>query len=137
MPARRLQTAVATAAFLAAASAAPLAGQDPDSPVEVTTAVVATSVEDREPVGAAESFPADVGTVFFYTVLEGDFGDREIAHVWLHEGEETSRVTLNARAPRWRTWSSKQIMPDMTGAWSVRVEDTDGTVLRTVEFTVG
>jgi hypothetical protein len=136
MPTRRLWIALAAAALLATGVAAPLAGQGPESPVQVTTAVVATGVEDREPVGTAESFPADVGTVFFYIVLEGDFGDREIVHVWLHEGEEASRVTLNVRGPRWRTWSSKRIPSHMTGAWSVRVEDADATVLRTVEFTV-
>lgn len=112
--------------------------QEPStSGMEVTTAVVATGVEDREPVGEAEAFPADVGELFFYTVVEGDFEEREVEHVWERNGEETARVTLTVRGPRWRTWSAKTIPSEWTGEWEARVEDRDGTVLQRSSFQVG
>jgi hypothetical protein len=106
--------------------------------VEVTRAVVATGVLDREPVGVAESFPADAGTLYFYTVLEGEYTEVDLHHVWLLNGEEMARTPLRARGPRWRTWSSKQIPPEWSGRWTVQVVVAgDDQVLQAVEFTVG
>lgn len=106
--------------------------------VTVSQAVVATGVMEREPVGAAEAFPAEIGTLYFYTILEGDFTELEFHHVWLRDGEEMARIPLRARGPRWRTWSSKQIPPEWSGKWTVQVVAVgDDQVLKSVEFTVG
>jgi hypothetical protein len=115
------------------ACAAPLMAQE----ITVTTAVVAIGVENREPVGQGEAFPADVGQVSFYTVLEGDFGARVVAHVWVRNGEEVARVPLTVHGPRWRTWSNKTIPASWTGAWEARLENPDGTVLARAPFQVG
>lgn len=134
---RTLALAGAAWALLAAAPMDAAAQEGMDSAVEISRAVVATDVQDREPVGEATTFPADVGTVYFYTVFEGDFGEQGFEHVWVRDGEEIARVPLMARGPRWRTWSSKVIPPDWAGSWTVRVLDTDGNELESVDFTVG
>lgn len=119
-------------------TAVPLAAQDaPDeAEIRVTRAVVATQVEDREPVGEAESFPATVGTLYFYTILEGEPAETTVEHVWLRNGEETARVPLNVQGPRWRTWSTKQVPEDWTGEWTAQVV-ADDEVIESVSFTVG
>lgn len=123
----------------AALAATPLTAQeaDPDAALQVTRAVMATDVVDREPVGEAESFAAGVGQVYFYTVFEGDFPETQLEHVWLREGEEMARVALTVRGPRWRTWSSKVIPADWAGDWEVQVVDGAGNVLESASFTVG
>lgn len=123
-----LLVAIATVASPAAAEAQNLA---------IAMAVVANDVENREPVDPAEAFPADIGEVFFYTVIEGDFGERVVEHVWVWDGMEVARVSLTVRGPRWRTWSSKTIPADWAGAWEVRIEDSSGVVLASVPFRVG
>lgn len=129
---------VATFLVLATATAAAAQVAEKAAPtVEVTHAVVATGVMDREPVGAAESFPADIGTLYFYTVFEGDFAEAELHHVWLRDGEEMARIPLRVRGPRWRTWSSKQIPPEWNGRWTVQVVADDDQVLKAVEFRIG
>ena len=105
--------------------------------IEVTRAVVATGIEDREPIGESTTFSADVGTVYFFTEITGDFDETRIHHVWLREGEEVARVPLTVRGPRWRTWSSKRIPPEWSGNWTVRIVLGDDQVLGTVDFTVG
>ncbi|MFS8637216.1 MAG: DUF2914 domain-containing protein [Gemmatimonadota bacterium] len=105
--------------------------------IEVTRAVVATGIEDREPIGESTTFTADVGTVYFFTEITGDFDETQIHHVWLREGEEIARVPLTVRGPRWRTWSSKRIPPEWSGNWTVRIVLGDDQVLGTVDFTVG
>lgn len=134
---RTLVLAGAAWALFAAAPDVAAAQEGVESDVTVSSAVVATGVQDREPVGGATSFPADVGTVYFYTVFEGDFGEAGFEHVWLRDGEEMARVPLTARGPRWRTWSSKTIPPDWAGSWTVRVVDTNGNELSSVDFTIG
>ena len=129
-----------TAAFVLTAAtmgAAQTAGQAASPGIEVSEAVLATGVEIREPVGVATSFPADVGTVYFYTVFEGEFDELTLHHVWLRGEEEVARVPLRVRGPRWRTWSSKRIPPEWSGRWTVQVMAADGQVLWSVDFTVG
>lgn len=137
LTARTLVLAGAACALLITAPRSAAAQQDPPSPVEVSRAVVATAVEDREPVGEATAFPADVGTVYFYTVFEGDFAEQQLEHVWLRDGEEVARVPLTARGPRWRTWSAKAIPAEWAGSWTVRVVDASGAELASVDFSVG
>lgn len=129
--------------FTAAAAAlllwwAPLQAQQGSvEDATVARAVVATDVEEREPVGEATQFPATVGQLVFYTVLEGNFSETQFEHVWIREGEEVARVPLRAAGPRWRTWSAKTIPAEWTGDWSVKVVDSEGNELSTVDFTVG
>ncbi|MEJ2215389.1 MAG: DUF2914 domain-containing protein [Gemmatimonadota bacterium] len=129
-----------TALALAAAVARPAAAQQatPDTAgITVSQAVAATGVENRQPTGVAEQFPADVGTVYCYMVAEGDFPETQLVQVWMHGDQEMAKVPLTVKGPRWRTWSSKKIMPDWTGDWTVRIEDASGNVLKSVSFTIG
>lgn len=136
-----MRSMLAALTLIVMTGAAPLLAQEPaeataQDAIQVTQAVVATAVEDREPIGVSETFPADIEQLYFFTVLEGDFPETQIEHVWLYEGEEMARVPLSVTGPRWRTWSSKRLVTSWTGAWTVQVVDSDGTVLESVDFTV-
>jgi hypothetical protein len=121
---------------LAAGPVAAQEGMQEEDALRVTRAVLATGVEDREPVGVDSVFTTAAGTLYFYTVFEGDFGERDVEHVWLRDGEEMARVPLTVRGPRWRTWSSKAVLPDWTGSWTVKVVGGDGTEHAAVAFTI-
>ena len=103
--------------------------------IEVAQAAICTAVEEREPVGVAESFPASIDRLYCFTDLRGAEGET-VVHAWIHEGTTRARVELTARADRWRTWSSKQILPAWTGQWEVKVLTAEGAVLHTSSFTV-
>ena len=98
------------------------------------TAQVCTAVKDRAPEGAAEKFPASVGELYCFSQLT-NVTDR-VAHVWFHADREVFRIELPVKAARWRTWSAKKILPGMTGAWRVEVQDAAGKVLAVAKFTV-
>lgn len=97
--------------------------------------VIATGVENREPVGAGETFPSDVGKVFAWMRVTGAAG-QAIQVVWSH-GTHTFTVPLEIGGSSWRTWSSKTIPPYWSGEWSVEVRDAQGNSLVTTKFTVG
>jgi hypothetical protein len=111
-----------------AAAEEPEAGSSP-----VVRAIVCPEVVDREPVGAADSFAVDVGRLYCFTEMQGSEGTT-VTHAWIHEGKTRARVELLVRSDRWRTWSSKQILPGWTGNWQVKILDADGIVLQTLEF---
>ena len=121
---------------LVLAGVSPARSQEQDAPPSpVERAVVCTDVVEREPVGAAESFPGDVSRLFCFTEIRGLEGTT-ITHAWIHDGKTRARVELPVRSNRWRTWSTKKISPAWTGHWQVKVLDADGIVLSTQDFVV-
>jgi len=103
-----------------------------DSP-EVRLSITAT-MEDGEPVGAAESFPADVGEV--YAVLEVENAPGETFGVVFGVLGSASLVEVRVQGDPDRQWAAMVIPSEATGEWSVAVVH-DGETLTTKLFTVG
>ena len=96
-----------------------------------------TGIENRTPVGAATAFPDTVGTVWCYTVIEGAPEATTVTHVWYRGDEKMAEVSLNVGPKWWRTWSSKKIPVEWTGAWRIDVVSASGAVLKSATFEVG
>lgn len=114
--------------------------EEPQEPapagLQVTRAVACLEVKDREPVSIDSVFSNRVEQIYCFTHVEGASEPTEIQHVWIHEGEEMARVSLQVRSASWRTYSSKKMLPSWTGEWKVEVRDASGGLLKTVEFTL-
>lgn len=94
----------------------------------VARAQFTSGISDREPVDRLDPIPGDQREVTFFTELRNLDG-RTVRHRWLHAGETQAEVSFRVGGPRWRVWSSKQLLPDWHGEWSVEVVDEDGSVL--------
>jgi hypothetical protein len=94
------------------------------------------SVLEREPVEPAESFSADVGQVFLWTKVTGATDSAIIKHVWFYGEQEMATVELPVRSSSWRTWSSKNILPQWVGNWQVKIVDAEGNIFKSVSFTI-
>ncbi len=100
--------------------------------------VLCTGIEERMPVGEADSFPADVEKVYLWTRVTGvTEGEIVIHHVWLREGEEMADVELPVKGSPWRVWSYKTIPAEWAGNWEVKIVGPDGDVMKSIPFTVG
>jgi hypothetical protein len=95
---------------------------------------IAMDVVDRMPVDTASTFSADVGQLWCWTKITGAEG-MTIEHVWSY-GEWEWAVPLQIGGSPWRTYTSKKVMPDWTGDWTVTVRTSAGEVLETITFTV-
>lgn len=104
--------------------------------LSVAEAVITSNVVDRLPADTLTAVAADAGQVYCWTRITGASGEIEISHVWYKGEEEVSRIPLRIAGDNWRTWSSKKIDPSWTGSWRVEVIGPDGTLLKTVSFTV-
>lgn len=130
-------------ALIAATVAAyhPAAAQEPAQATSSVTveAVLTTAVVDRVAQDTVSAIPAPApeDTLYLWTRVSGAAPGAVIHHVWSRGGEQVADVELTVNGSPWRTWSRKTITADMTGAWRVEVRDATGTVLQTIDFTVG
>ncbi len=130
---RKILVFVNTLVFL---SLATLSAQSTD--FEVTTAVVTTQIENRVPETQTTDnrFPATVDKLFYFTQVEEAAAPTTILHEWYWEGELLASIPLAVNAERWRTWSSKTIMPHQTGNWTAVSKRPDGSTAQTTSFTI-
>ncbi|MEO2282165.1 DUF2914 domain-containing protein [Pseudoalteromonas pernae] len=103
---------------------------------KVSRAVLTTNIEDREPVsslGREVSMGDFDGQLVFFTELRGLQGQK-VHHIWYYEGQALANVELGVHTARYRTFSSKNIMPSQTGLWRVELRDSNNKLLATREF---
>jgi hypothetical protein len=99
-------------------------------------AEVCTEIEERMPVGTADSFPPDVERLYLWSRIMGAEDNISVQHIWSYKGEEKLNLELPVKSASWRTWSYKTILPEWTGKWEVRIIGPDGTVMATIPFTI-
>jgi hypothetical protein len=104
--------------------------------VKVDRIMTATGMVDHEPEGVASEFPSDVGQVNCFTHVMG-MDNGSVTHKWIYKKKVMAEVQLKVGGSSWRTWSRKTIDPIWSGDWKVEVvDDSDGTILKTIEFVV-
>jgi DUF2914 family protein len=113
----------------AAAPAAPAA----PAVVKVEKIAIGTAIDNKEISGEAASFDSTVTRVYAWTKVTTDQTPVTIKHVWSADGKEEASVPLEIKYNAARTWSSKAVWP---GSWKVDVQDDQGKVLVSKEFTV-
>jgi hypothetical protein len=113
-----------------------------EMPVHVSSPYVAraqftTGIRGLEPIDRVESvFPMPgklLRTLYYFTEITNMGGDT-VTHRWQHEGTVMAEVTLAIGSDRWRTWSSKDLVPSMEGRWRVAVIDMKGNIIKTDSF---
>ena len=98
--------------------------------------VVGTGVENGEPVGVAETFPASTEKVYCFLEAGDIAKDTEATFVWFHGEKEMLKFNVPLKmGPRWRTYANKNLR-ELKGDWKVEVRDADGKVLQDVKFKV-
>jgi len=112
----------------------PASGQEKE--FTIARLVVGTGVEDREPVGVAETFPATTEKVYCFLEATEISKDTEISFVWFHGEKEMLKTNLSLQTgPRWRTFANKNVA-GMKGDWKVEIRDVNGNLVKDVKFKV-
>ena len=98
--------------------------------------VIGTEVENNEPVGVAETFPASTERVYCFLEATDIAKDTEATFVWFHGEKEMLKFSAPLKmGPRWRTHANKNLR-ELKGDWKVEIRDADGKVLQDVKFKV-
>lgn len=110
--------------------------QPAEESLNVVRDMVTTEIVDREPMNNGAAFSASMGPVYYFTEVNGAHTPTHISHIWYYKGTQIAEVPLSVEGPRWRTWSSKRILQEWAGSWSVEAVDADGNVLSSKAFDV-
>lgn len=101
---------------------------------KLARAVFTTDIRDREPVDEIQSIGRNIAKVFFYTELQGMEG-QTVTHRWSYQGEVKAEITFYVRAWRWRVYSSKNLVREWIGDWTVDIIGSDGNIIETRTLT--
>ncbi len=86
----------------------------------VARSTFTTAVVEREPKESVSELGNDQRHIYYFTELKGMSG-QTATHRWIYKDQTMAEVKFNVGAPRWRVWSSKTLMPEWTGTWTVSV----------------
>lgn len=120
-----------------AANAQSMDGNEAGTEIDALPSALAqftTAVEDREPVDQITFVGSDVRNITFFSDLRALDG-RTVKHRWIFKGETMAEVRFAVRGPRWRVWSSKELLEDWLGDWTVEIVTDDGVVIAAETFT--
>lgn len=108
----------------------------PGAVLSVEEGVIATGVENLIPIAPGRSFAADIGRLYCFTRIKTNRPDAVIKHLWFHGDQMVMEISLPIKSSNWRTYSMKTILPSAIGQWRVDVTSNDGTILKTLDFTI-
>ena len=100
----------------------------------VARAIFTSAIVDREPVDNLTTVSNDTNRVFFFSDLRGLAG-QIVKHRWEYNNEVMAEVTFKVGdGARWRVYSSKNLLPEWTGKWTVVVSNESGQPLKASIF---
>ncbi|MFA9419035.1 MAG: DUF2914 domain-containing protein [Gammaproteobacteria bacterium] len=100
----------------------------------ISRALFTIGIDNREPVIMVDSISADsYNSISFFTELNGMSGET-VTHQWMFDDKIMFEKSFEVGADRWRVWTSKTLLPDWTGTWTVKVLNEDGSILERKTF---
>lgn len=104
------------------------------SQVRINKAVLAQSIENREPVNLLTTqVPKFIREVYFFTEIE-DANDQKITHRWRTHNQILATIELDITSNKFRTWSSKKMASAWVGQWYVEVLNENQEVIHRTAF---
>lgn len=106
--------------------------------LKITEMAVTTKIVRGNPIDAVHRISStSVKALYCFTRIVNSSGkETTIRHVWFHNGEQVRESELPVKGMKWRTWSKRDIDRDSVGDWRVNATDSDGNLLKSVEFRV-
>ncbi|MBE0427026.1 MAG: DUF2914 domain-containing protein [Nitrospirae bacterium] len=102
----------------------------------ISRIVIAEGIEEREPIGVAETFPASTEKVYCFIEATDIAENTEATFVWYHEGKEMHTFNLPLmEGPRWRIFAYKNLYGEI-GNWKVDIKDAAGNTIKSITFKV-
>lgn len=107
-----------------------------EAAITISRLVIGTGVENREPIGAAETFPDSTEKVYCFLEAINIVKDTEVSIIWFHGQNEMLKINLPLKmGPRWRTYVYKNLR-GLKGDWKVEIRDANGNLLKDIKFKV-
>ncbi len=59
-----------------------------------------------------------------------------VYHQWIHRDQNSAKMKLTLKPPRWSAYSSIQLRAEDIGPWRVEISDSQGNVLDVLRFSI-
>ncbi|MGH2571132.1 MAG: DUF2914 domain-containing protein [bacterium] len=102
--------------------------------MEISKIAICQEVQERTPVGEADSFSNQIGQLTCFTRVQNAEAPTQIFHRWYVGDEMVEEIAINVRGEQWRCWSTKTIQPGWTGTCRVEILTESGDVISTKTF---
>jgi len=109
-----------------------------DGGLRITEMAVTTKITRNNPIDAVRRINRrSVPALYCFTRIVNPSGEEAaIRHIWYRNGEVAGEQELQVKGKKWRTWSKRPIDRDSAGTWRVEALDSEGKLLKTVEFRI-
>lgn len=106
--------------------------------LRVTEMAVTTKIVRGNPIDAVRRISStSVKVLYCFTRTVNDSDEETtIRHVWYHNGEQVRESELPVKGRKWRTYSRRDIDKGSVGNWRVDALDSEGNLLKSVEFRI-
>ncbi len=98
----------------------------------IARAFFSTEIVNKEPINRL-LVGSELEKIYFFTDIRNMKG-KTVYHRWEYEDKVISKNKFEIKGSKWRTYSSYNIKPEMTGKWTVVVTDERGWPLKAVIF---
>ncbi len=117
-------------------SAANVCSQQPDAKMKMVQAVICESIDNFKPVNPGVVFSISSGEVFCFSEFDPVFEKTHVLHQWYKKDKLIFTMRLIISPPKWSSFSRIQIRDADKGPWRVEIHDADGTILKTLRFSM-
>ncbi len=98
--------------------------------------VIASGIENREPVEVAETFPVSTEKVYCFIEASDIKDDTEATFVWYYKGKKIYEFSLPLqKGAKWRTFAYKNLRGQV-GEWKAEIRDSAGNSIHSISFEV-
>ncbi len=106
--------------------------------LKITEMAVTTKIVKGNPIDAVRRISStSVKMLYCFTRIVNESGDETtIKHVWYHNGGKVKESELPVKGEKWRTYSKRGIDRESVGDWRVDALDSEGHILKSVEFRI-
>lgn len=107
-----------------------------DPGLKITEMAVTTKIVRGNPIDSVHRISsASVKALYCFTrIIAADDEETTVKHVWYRDNVKVGEYELPVKGKRWRTFSRKTIEKGWSGDWKVEVLDSEGNLLKKVEF---
>ena len=117
-------------------SAANVCSQQPDAKMKMVQAVICESIDNFKPVNPGVVFSISSGEIFCFSEFDPVFEKTHVLHQWYKKDKLIFTMRLTLSPPKWASFSRIQIRDADKGPWRVEIHDADGTILKTLRFSM-
>ncbi len=111
-------------------------GRAEDVDMKITEMAVTTKIVRGNPIDSVHRISSSsVKALYCFTRITSTSEEETvIRHVWYRDNVKIAEYELPVKGKRWRTFSMKAIEKGWAGDWRVEALDSDGNLLKTIEF---